>query len=476
MIVARRHAEQQTITDLALLPLKSSDEVSRGIINYVKHTRKSLVIDDAVTEAVFPSDPYIIQHQPKSIVCMPVINQANLVGIFYLENNLTTHAFTPQRLELLHVLSSQMAISSENARLYAAMQQEIDERKQAEEALQEALAEVAHLKDRLQAENVYLRQEILRDHDFEEIVGRSLALTRVMHQVDQVAATDTTVLILGETGTGKELIARAIHGRSRRKSRPLVKVNCAAIPPTLVESEFFGHERGAFTGALTRKVGRFELADGGTISLDELGELPLDLQVKLLRVLQEGEFERLGFTKTTQVDVRVIAATNRHLEQAVAAGSFRADLYYRLNVFPVTLPPLRERREDIPLLVWYFITKCQGKLGRAIDQVSERAMSALQAYAWPGNIRELANVIERAIILSQGSTLVLEEALGSTLGPGKTATPDQNLEDIERAHIPAVLEACQWRIKGVGQAAARLGMHPSTLWSRMKKLGIARRD
>jgi predicted ATPase len=476
MIVARRHAEQQTSTDLSSLPLKSSDEVSQGIINYVKHTRKSLVIDDAVTEGVFPSGPYIIRHQPKSIVCMPVINQANLVGILYLENNLTTHAFTPQRLELLHVLSSQMAISSENARLYTAMQQEIDERRQAEEALQKALAEVAQLKDRLQAKNVYLRQEILCDHDFEEIVGRSPALIRTLHQVDQVAPTDTTVLILGETGTGKELIARAIHGRSRRKNRPLVKVNCAAIPPTLIESEFFGHERGAFTGALARKVGRFELANGGTIFLDEIGELPLDLQAKLLRVLQEGEFERLGSTKTTWVDVRVIAATNRHLEQAVAAGTFRADLYYRLNVFPVTVPPLRERREDIPLLVWYFIAKCQGKLGRTITQVSERAMSALQAYAWPGNIRELANVIERAIILSRGPTLVLTEALGPTLGPGATATPDQSLEDVERAHILAVLEACQWRIKGAGQAAARLGMHPSTLWSRMKKLGIARRD
>jgi transcriptional regulator with GAF, ATPase, and Fis domain len=423
MIVARRHAEQPTSTQLAPLPLTSSDEVSRGVINYVRHTRKSLVIDDAVTEAVFPSDPYIMRHRPKSIVCMPVINQANPVGILYLENNLTPHAFTPQRMELLHVLSSQMAISSENARLYMTMQQEIDERKQAEEALQEALVEVAQLKDWLQAENIYLRQEILRDHDFEEIVGRSPVLTRVLHQVDQVAVTDTTVLILGETGTGKELIARAIHARGRRKSQSLVKVNCAAIPPTLIESEFFGHERGAFTGALMRKVGRFELADGGTIFLDEIGELPLDLQAKLLRVLQEGEFERLGSMKTTRVDVRVIAATNRHLEQAVAAGTFRADLYYRLNVFPVTLPSLRERREDIPLLVWYFISKCQSKLGRTIDQVSERAMSALQVYAWPGNIRELANVIERAIILSPGSTLVLDEALGPTRGPGATAPP-----------------------------------------------------
>src|SRR5262249_30835529 len=265
---------------------------------------------------------------------------------------------------------------------------------------------------------------------------------------------------------------RAIHDRSPRKHRPLNKVNCTAIPPTLVESEFFGHEKGAFTGALTRKVGRFELAAGGTIFLDEIGELPLDLQVKLLRVLQEGEFERLGSSTTTRVDVRVVAGTNRHLARAVAAGEFRADLYYRLNVFPVTLPPLRDRREDIPLLVWYFIGQSSGKLGKKIDRVPKRVMEALIAYAWPGNIRELANVIERAIILSPGSTLALDEVLGTTPRPDPPAAPSQSLEDAERAHILAVLDACQWRIKGAGQAAARLGLPPSTLRSRMKKLGI----
>jgi formate hydrogenlyase transcriptional activator len=292
--------------------------------------------------------------------------------------------------------------------------------------------------------------------------------------VERVAGTDTTVLLLGETGTGKELIARAIHRHSARKDRPLIKVNCAALPPTLIESELFGHEKGAFTGALARKMGRFELADAGTIFLDEIGELPLDLQAKLLRVLQDGAFERLGSVQTTTVDVRVIAATNRNLVQQVAAGHFREDLYYRLNVFPVTLPPLRERREDIPLLVWYFVAKCQGKLGKPIERIPERAMTALMAYHWPGNIRELANVIERAMILSPGTTLVVDEALGSSDLSDSIIPPTQHLEEVERAHILAVLNACQWRIKGAGQAAERLGLHPSTLYSRMRKLGIER--
>jgi formate hydrogenlyase transcriptional activator len=478
-IVARQHAAHQVCSDVASLPLESSDEASLAIINYVRHTRGSLVLDDAVREQRFAADPYIIQHRPRSIVCLPVISQETIVGLLYLENNLTTHAFTPQRLELLDVLASQMAIALENARLYAAMAHEIDERRRAEAALQKALVDVAQLQEQLQAENVYLQQEIQSVHTFEEIIGHSQPLLEVLHEVDQVAPTDATVLILGETGTGKELIARAIHHRSARQQRPLIKVNCAAIPPTLVESELFGHGRGAFTGALSRKVGRFELAHGGTIFLDEIGELPLDLQVKLLRVLQEGEFERLGATTTTQVDVRVIAATNRHLEQSVAAGEFRADLYYRLNVFPVTLPPLRDRREDIPLLVWYFISKNQGKLGKKIDRVAAPVMDALCAYAWPGNIRELANVLERAMIRSPGSTLVLHDVLATTPSPDLPAapvhSPAHNLEDMERAHILTVLESCQWRIKGAGHAAAHLGLPPSTLRSRMRKLGITRR-
>jgi formate hydrogenlyase transcriptional activator len=289
-----------------------------------------------------------------------------------------------------------------------------------------------------------------------------------------VAGTDATVLLLGETGTGKDLLARAIHRLGARQDRPLVTVNCAALPPTLIESELFGYEKGAFTGALARQAGRFERADGGTLLLDEIGELPLDVQAKLLRVLQDGAFERLGAGQTRIVDVRVLAATNRNLLQQVADGHFREDLYYRLNVFPVTLPPLRERREDIPLLVWYFIAKCQGKLGKKIERIPERAMAMLTAYHWPGNIRELANVIERAIILSPDTTLVVDEALGSSQPWAPRLLATQRLDEVERAHILAVLEACHRRIKGAGQTAERLGLHPSTLYSRMRKLGIAR--
>jgi len=290
-----------------------------------------------------------------------------------------------------------------------------------------------------------------------------------------VAPTDSNVLILGETGTGKELIARAIHSRSRRSDRPLVVVNCAALPSTLIESEFFGHEKGAFTGALTRKIGRFEVADGGTILLDEIGDLALDLQAKLLRVLQQGEFERIGSTTTMKVDVRVIAATNRRLEKEAASGVFRSDLYYRLSVFPIELPPLRERPDDISLLVWYFIAKSQRKLGKNITEVPRKTMEALTAYAWPGNIRELENVIERAVILSSGRTLRVDESFASVNAQRRTSAADKTLADVERAHILRVIEECGGHIKGNNNAAARLGLNPSTLRSRMKKLGIEHR-
>ena len=474
LIVARQDMDLGGVTSFTPVPIESCEEVSRGIIQYVKRSGEAVCLDDAGSDERFASDPYILRLQPKSIVCLPIFNQARLLGILYLENHLITYAFTPQRLALLQVLSSQLAMALENAQVHAALQQEIEDRKQAEAALQHALADVAQLQDRLKAENGYLRDEIERDYAFEEIVGHSSALRHVLQQVERVAVTDTTVLLLGETGTGKELIARAIHHHSARKDRPLVKVNCAALPPTLIESELFGHEKGAFTGALARKMGRFELADAGTIFLDEIGELPLDLQAKLLRVLQDGAFERLGSVQTTAVDVRVIAATNRNLVQQVAAGHFREDLYYRLNVFPVTLPPLRERREDIPLLVWYFVAKCEGKLGKPIERIPEREMATLVAYHWPGNIRELANVIERAIILSPGATLVVDEAMGSSELSDPSILSTQHLEEVERAHILAVLDACQGRIKGAGQAAERLGLHPSTLYSRLRKLGIER--
>jgi PAS domain S-box-containing protein len=328
-------------------------------------------------------------------------------------------------------------------------------------------------KARLEAQNVYLQEEIKGTHNFEELIGSSPSLKKVLKNVERVAPTDSTVLITGETGTGKELIARAIHNLSPRKGRPLVKVNCAAIPAGLIESELFGHEKGAFTGALTKKIGRFELADKGTIFLDEIGELPLDLQSKLLRVLQEGEFERVGGTQTFKVSVRVIAATNRDLEQQSKTGHYRPDLYYRLNVFPIHLPALREREGDIPLLAQFFVRKFATDFGKKIDRVPERMMTALQRYQWPGNIRELEHVIERAVILSEGPELEPIDWLSpshSKTGEGKTLT----LEELERQHIVDVLDQTNWRVSGEKGAAKILGLNPTTLEARMKKLGIER--
>jgi PAS domain S-box-containing protein len=328
-------------------------------------------------------------------------------------------------------------------------------------------------KARLEAANVYLQEEIKTAHNFEEIIGASTPIKKVLQAVEKVAATDATVLITGETGTGKELIARAIHHLSNRNDGVLVKVNCAAIPAGLIESELFGHEKGAFTGALARKVGRFELADKATIFLDEVGEIPLELQTKLLRVLQEGEFERLGSTKTLKVNVRVIAATNRDLEQEVRAGRFRSDLYYRLKVFPIPLPPLRDRRQDIPLLVSYFVKKYAGALGRKVDSVSTGALETLKRYPWPGNIRELEHVIERAVILSQGLELELGDWIPKSVGPSE-GSPPATLEEVERAHIVSMLEQTNWRVSGEKGAAKILGLNPTTLEARMKKLGIRR--
>jgi transcriptional regulator with GAF, ATPase, and Fis domain len=474
-VVARHEGGCGGVTRLAPVPCGACEEVPWGILHYVKRTGEAVCLDDARSDERFAADPYLRRQQPKSVVCLPIATQARLLGILYLEDSLSPYAFTPPRLALLQVLAWQLAMVFEQAQVQAALEQAIEARQQAEAALQQARAEVAQLHDRLQAEHGDFRLALEGDYDCEGIVGHSPALRRVLHQVEQVAGPETTVLIQGETGTGKELLARAIHQHSARRERPLVTVNCAALPPTLVESELFGYEKGAFTGALTRKVGRFELAHAGTLFLDEIGELPLDVQAKLLRVLQDGEFERLGSVQTTTVNVRVIAATNRNLVQRVAAGHFREDLYYRLNVFPMTLPPLRERREDIPLLVWSVVAQCQGKLGKTIERIPARAMAMLVAYPWPGNVRELANVIERAIILSPVPTLVVDEVLGASALSDTDPPSLQLLEDVERAHILAVLDACQWHIKGEGQAAARLGLHPSTLYSRMRKLGIERR-
>lgn len=360
------------------------------------------------------------------------------------------------------------------------------EREQAEEKLRAALAEVETLKNQLEAENVYLQEEIRTEHHFDQIVGRSPALMAALRKVELVGPTDSTVLIVGETGCGKELFARAVHSRSRRSGRPLVKVNCGAIAPGLVESELFGHVKGAFTGAVEKRIGRFELANGGTIFLDEISELPLEAQVKLLRVLQEQEFEPVGSSRTIKVNVRVIAATNRDLDQAVRDGTFRDDLLYRLNVFPIHVPPLRERRSDISLLVGFFTAHLGRKLGKPLKGFNARSMDRLSQYSWPGNVRELQNVVERAAILSPGSVLDLE---GSP--HGESPAPDshsqqspiasaglgakERLQEVERSHIISVLRTTGGVVGGGKGAAAILGLHPNTLRSRMKKLGISSR-
>jgi formate hydrogenlyase transcriptional activator len=346
---------------------------------------------------------------------------------------------------------------------------DITERRQREEALRQSYAEIERLKDRLQAESDYLKAEIKVVHPYGEVTGQSAAIQKVLRAVEQVAPTDSSVLVRGETGSGKELVAQAIHRLSPRRSRLLVKVNCAALPSGLVESELFGREKGAYTGAMTRQIGRFEVADGSTLFLDEIGELSLELQAKLLRVLETGEFERLGSSRTIKVDVRVIAATNRDLPEEIRKGRFREDLYYRLNVFPIRVPPLRERAEDIPLLVWTFLEELSTRMGKKITQVPRKTMEALQRQSWPGNVRELKNVIEHGAILTAGDTLrvpLLDEAAAPVLAAQPT------LAESERELILRALESAGSRIKGPKGAAAALGLNPSTLYSRMKKLGI----
>ncbi|MGG9960608.1 sigma 54-interacting transcriptional regulator [Ferruginibacter sp. SUN106] len=328
---------------------------------------------------------------------------------------------------------------------------------------------------RLQAQNQYLQEEIKLTYNFEDIISKSKDFHKVLQQIEKVASTDATVLILGESGTGKELLARAVHNISNRSKRPLIKINCATLPANLIESELFGHERGAFTGAMERKIGRFELADGGTIFLDEIGELPVELQAKLLRVLQEGEFERLGNPKTIKVNVRLIAATNRNLQQAIEKKEFREDLFYRLNVFPIISPPLRHRKEDIPLLIKHFVKKYEGKMAKDIKHISDKVINALMQYDWPGNIRELENLIERALILTNTNTLEYGDwipAAKNTSSNGKASL--QKMEDVEKEHIISVLNNTNWKVSGEKGAAKILGLNPTTLEARMKKLGIER--
>ena len=438
------------------IPLAEARDLPQSLLNFVRRSRQTVVLAEAVEDPTFAADPYITRARPRSVICLPVVNQGRLTGALYLENNLASGVFTAGHTQVLQILASQAAIALENARLFA---------------------EIRRLKDKLQAENIYLIEEIKTRHGFEEIVGKSQILRKVLGQVEQVAPTDSTVLITGETGTGKELVARAVHNLSRRKERPIVTVNCGAISPGLVESELFGHEKGAFTGAIARKIGRFELADGGTIFLDEIGDLPSDLQVKLLRVLQEGEIERVGGNRPIKVNVRIIAATHRNLPDLVQGGRFRADLFYRLNVFPIRTPALRERREDIPLLVRYFVLKYAQKLGKRIESIPTEVMHPLSTYDWPGNVRELGNVLERSVIVTRGTALELGDWL-----PAAQARPvvtderngGENLEAVEREHILAVLERVGWKVSGAKGAAAVLGLKPTTLESRMKRLGIRR--
>ncbi|MGE5126138.1 MAG: sigma-54 interaction domain-containing protein, partial [Betaproteobacteria bacterium] len=359
-------------------------------------------------------------------------------------------AYTAADAELLGDLAGQIALAIENMLAYE---------------------EIARLKARLEEENVYLREEA-RSVGLDGIIGDSRAIGRVKQAVATVAGTDATVLITGETGTGKELVARAIHEGSPRRGRTLVKVNCAALPASLIESELFGHEKGAFTGALARKPGRFELADRGSIFLDEVGDLPLELQAKLLRVLQEGEFERVGGIQTLKVSVRVVAATNQDLQTAVESGRFRADLYYRLNVFPIAVPPLRERREDIPVLVRHLVIRNAARLGKSIDEIREREMDALVAYDWPGNVRELENVVERAVILTRGTALELGDWLPVVAPAPPSCSRVQTLAEVERSHVLEVLKSTRGRVSGPRGAARLLGIKPTTLEARIRRLGI----
>ncbi|OGR06381.1 MAG: hypothetical protein A2511_12780 [Deltaproteobacteria bacterium RIFOXYD12_FULL_50_9] len=394
-----------------------------------------------------------------------------------LQNEITERLRVEEELRKNHDLL-EMRVSERTGELSSVnekLRDEIVERRRVEKSLHDAITEIKRLKDRLREENIYLQQEVAQQFNFGEIIGQSNAISHVFFRVEQVAPMNATVLLQGETGSGKGVVARAIHSRSARKDRPMITVNCATLPAALVESELFGREKGAFTGADARQIGRFELADGGTILLDEIGEMPLELQSKLLRVLQDGEFERLGGSRTIKTDVRIIAATNRNLELEIKNGRFREDLFYRLNVFPITIPALRQRQEDIPLLVKHFLAKFNKKIGKMIETVSTEIMTVLQDYHWPGNVRELESVIERAVIISQGSALQVMDRLDTFRRPEEPAGPDvKALVELEHDHVLKVLQKTGWRIEGKNGAAVLLGLNPSTLRARMRKYGISR--
>jgi len=414
-------------------------------------SKKPVLLSDLEAKRQTSSEERAFGHGFLSLCSLPLIVRDKSIGGITV-GSLTKNQYTEADAQFLMEVAKQIAIAVDNMRSYE---------------------EIESLKTRFESETVYLQEEIKTEHNFEEIIGQSAPIRQLLRKIEQVAPTETTVLIQGETGTGKELLARAIHDRSRRKDRPLVKVNCGSIPSGLVESEIFGHEKGAFTGATQRRIGRFELASGGTIFLDEVTELPLDTQVKLLRVLQEGEFERVGSSTTIKVDVRVIAATNRDLKEVVANGTFRSDLFYRLNVFPLAAPSLRDRKGDIPLLINFFLSKFGKKLGKEVRGVSQQAMQNLVNYSWPGNVRELQNVVERAVVLANGPIIQMSEAMPRSESPASESAV-YTLEQIERNHILRVLNETKWVIHGRKGAAEVLDINPSTLRSRMEKLGIKR--
>jgi formate hydrogenlyase transcriptional activator len=436
---------------------------------WVFDNQKAVIRRDIAKEQKYPNDSRLVAAGIFSDCIVPLVVGGKSIGTLNV-GSVERNQYSEADLETLQETANQVALAVANMLSYE---------------------EIVELKARLENENVYLQEEIRTEHNFEEIIGNSPALVAVLRKVEQVAPTDSTVLINGETGTGKELIARAIHDRSARKNHPLLKVNCSAISAGLVESELFGHVKGAFTGAFDRHIGRFELVDGGTIFLDEIGELPLETQVKLLRVLQEREFEPVGSNRPVRVDVRVIAATNRNLQESIRMGGFRSDLFYRLNVFPIDVPPLRERRSDIPQLAMFFLARFSKKFGKNIEGMPRATVDRLTNYAWPGNIRELQNVIERAVILSQSSVLELEPDLIPALTPADSSPmsdptselvkPDASalpvsstLEEVERGHIVAVLNQTRGVVEGPRGAAKILGLHPNTLRHRMQKLGLKR--
>jgi formate hydrogenlyase transcriptional activator len=437
------------------VPAPSPSSVDEDPAGTVLETQHPLIVSNVAEESRWPHLPERAKPYGVNSTCyLPLTTARRRLGVLIFACK-QAGAYDTADVDFLEQVANQVAVAVENAL---------------------AFDEIETLKDRLHQEKVYLEEEVRTEHNFDDIIGESATLRRVLKQVETVASTDATVLIRGETGTGKDLVARALHDLSPRRARTLVKLNCAAIPTGLLESELFGHEKGAFTGAIAQKIGRFELAHQGTLFLDEVGDIPPELQPKLLRALQEQEFERLGSTRTVRVNVRLVAATNRDLAQMVGDGRFRNDLYYRLNVFPVVLPPLRERREDIPMLARHFTQRFARRMGRRIETIPAAVMDALVAYPWPGNVREMQNVIERAVILSPGPSLQVPL---SDLQPAATqaqapAEEPVTLADAEREHILGVLRETRWVVGGPKGAADRLGMKRSTLQKKMKKLGVSR--